>query len=114
MILKLSKARNGLVYKNPTIFFETQNKNKDNLILIPSLKEQTMIDIINSKLLRGANIRSIYTPFRITPMKRRRIVIPLKEYYSDIFSKTNKKINIGRKNILAYSNKNLIYDFNNE
>lgn len=114
MLLKLSKAKNGLVYKNPTIFFETQNKNKDNLILIPSLKEQTMIDVINSDLLRAANIKSIYTPFRITPMKRRRVVIPLKEYYDNIFSKTNRKISLGRKNILAYSNKNLIFDFNNE
>lgn len=114
MILKLSKIRSGLVYRKPTIFFETQNKNKDNLILIPSLNEKTMIDVINSNLLRGPNIKSIYTPFRITPMKRRRVVIPLKEYYNDIFSKTNKKITMGRKNILAYANKNLIFDFNNE
>jgi hypothetical protein len=114
MILKLSKIRNGLVYKKPTIFFETQNKNKDNLILIPSLKEQTMIDVINSNLLRASNIKCIYTPFRITPMKRKRVVIPLKEYYDDIFSKTNKKISMGRKNIVAYANKNLIYDFNIE
>jgi hypothetical protein len=114
MILKLSKIRSGLVYRKPTIFFETQNKNKDNLILIPSLKEQTMIDVINSKLLRGSNIKSIYTPFRITPMKRRRIVVPLKEYYNDIFSKTGKKISMGRKNMLAYANKNCIFDFNNE
>jgi hypothetical protein len=114
MILKLSKIRNGLVYKKPTIFFETQNKNKDNLILIPSLKEKTMIDVINSDLLRASNIKSIYTPFRITPMKRKRVVIPLKEYYEDIFTKTNRKLTLGRKNLLAYSNKNIIFDFNNE
>lgn len=114
MILKLSKVKNGLVYKKPTIFFETQNKNKDNLILIPSLQEKVMIDVINSNLLRGQNIKSIYTPFRITPMKRKRVIIPLKEYYDNIFEKTNKKMAVGRKNIVAYSNKNLIFDFNNE
>jgi len=114
MILKLSKAKDGLLYKKPTIFFETQNKYKDNLILIPSLKEKTMIDVINSNLLRGKSVKCIYTPFRITPMKRKRVVIPLKEYYSDIFTKTNRKITMGRKNVLAYNNKNLIFDFNNE
>ena len=47
-------------------------------------------------------------------MKRKRVVIPLKEYYENIFEKTNKKIHMGRKNMLAYASKNCIFDFNNE
>ena len=114
MLLKLSKIKNGVVYRNPVIFFETPNKNKDNLIIIPSSSEETMLSVINSELLRKENVKSIYTPFKISPMDRKRVIIPLKEYYANIFEKTNNKIQFGRKTLNAYMNRNLIYDINVE
>lgn len=114
MLMLINKIKPNYIHRNKTILFDTENKQKDNLIIIPTIDESIFYNTISSDLFKRSLLRNIYTPYVIKPLNKKIIRIHRKEYYKNATSLTKKQLRPGMFNIASYVNKNLIYDINIE
>jgi hypothetical protein len=110
MLVSPSKLNLERIVKNRTLNFETTRKTHQNLVLVGAPDNKALEAIIISKLFRPQQMMSIFIPRIIRPMGRKPTRLNQKEYYSDIKTKTNGKIKIGKINPNIYNGLNMIYN----
>lgn len=110
MFISPSKLKKNKILKNRTLNFETVQKNKGNLIFVPSTSRDAIIATFNSGLFRPMQLLAAYTPRKYKPFNRQPVIVDQKDIYSRLRADTYGRFKKGKVVFNAYNGQNLFYD----
>lgn len=114
MFVSPSKIKKNRILTGRTFNFETVKRTHGNIVIIPTLDKDALVNTISGNLFRPTQLMALYTPRRIKPRGKSFITIDQKDYYNDMRTATNGRIKKGKTLIAAYNGQNIVYDIFND
>lgn len=114
MFISPSKLKKNKILRNRTLNFETVQRNKGNLVFVPSTSRDAIIATFNSGLFRPMQLLAAYTPRKYKPLNRQPVIVDQKDFYSRLKSDTYGRFKKGKVVFNAYNGQNLFYDIYEE
>lgn len=114
MIVTPSKIRKNRIISGRTINFETVKRTHGNMVVIPTVERDALVQTLRSPLFRPTQLFALYTPRRIKPRGRSLVTVNQKDYYTEMRELTGGRIKKGRTNISGYAGQNLVFDVYND
>lgn len=114
MFVSPSKIKKNRILTGRTFNFETVKRTHGNIVIIPTLDKDALVNTISGNLFRPTQLMALYTPRRIKPRGKSFITIDQKDYYNDMRTATNGRIKKGKTVIAAYNGQNIVYDIFND
>ena len=114
MFVSPSKIKKNRILTGRTFNFETVKRTHGNIVIIPTLDKDALVNTISGNLFRPTQLMALYTPRRIKPRGKSFVTIDQKDYYNDMRTATNGRIKKGKTVIAAYNGQNIVYDIFND
>jgi hypothetical protein len=110
MFIEPGKLKPNKILRKRVITFDTPRKTHQNLLMVVTSDQSEMERVLKGRLFRPQQMMAAFTPRIIKPMNRKIMRQNQKEFYTSVKENTNGKIKIGKTALLAYNNRNLIYN----
>jgi hypothetical protein len=110
MFIEPSKLKANRILRKRVLTFDTPRKTHQNLLFVVTSEQAELEKVLKGRLFRPQQMMSTFTPRLIRPMNRKVMRQNQKEFYTTIKDNTNGKIKIGKTALLAYNNRNLVYN----